>query len=85
MLPNHAPDGGRTQDQTSSGQHLSYTFRSHRLEQALQLPHEILDEVGVAVDGLRRLDQITSGWGGDAVGMTFKPGRTRTLDSRKCG
>jgi hypothetical protein len=58
-FPNHAPDGGRAQEEAGSSQDLSHALASHRREQALQLPNEIPDEIRVTVHGLDRLDQAS--------------------------
>jgi len=56
-FPHYPTDRRRAQDETDPGEHLRHPLVSHRWEQALQLPHEIPDKVGVAVDGLYGLNE----------------------------
>jgi hypothetical protein len=47
----------RSQLEASSGEDLGQALATHRGEQDLQLPHEVADEVWVAVDRVDCLDQ----------------------------
>ena len=61
-FPHDPTDRRRAQDETDPGKHLRHPLVSHRWEQALQLPHEIPDKVGVAVDGLYGLNERAFPW-----------------------
>jgi lysophospholipase L1-like esterase len=57
VLPDDASDRRPAKEEGGSSQHPRQSFKSHGREQALQLPQELPDEIGVTVDGLDYLDQ----------------------------
>jgi hypothetical protein len=56
-FPHDPTDSRRTQDETDAREDLRHSLVSHRRAQALQLPHEIPDEIGISVDRLDGLNQ----------------------------
>ena len=61
-FPHYPTDRRRAQDETDTGEYLRHTLVSHCRAQALQLPNEVPDEVGVAVDRLNGLYERTLPW-----------------------
>ena len=65
-FPHDPTDRRRAQDETDPGEHLRHPFVTHCRAQALQLPNEIPDEIGIVVDGLNGLNERTFPWLVDA-------------------
>ncbi len=73
-------DRCRTQRQAGTSEKLSHAFVAHRREQSFQLPHQVPDEVGVAVDRLDRLDRARSQW----RSWMPSPSRRRAISVSAC-